>query len=318
MSSAPEGEKPADKPTAAGWIAEHISSQVRRTVVVTGANSGLGLETARALGGLGATVIMTARDVDRGERALAELLAEQPGAKLELRQLDLGDLDSVRRFADGVEELDVLVNNAGVMMPPHGRTAQGHELQFGVNHLGHFALTGLLLDKLAQAEEDPRVVTVSSGLHKRGRIHFDDLHGEHGYSRSKYYAQSKLANVVFGLELNRRLRANGLPIKSVLAHPGYAATNLQSTGPTGVGKLLLKVTTRLAAQDAAMGALPQLYAATGADVESGQFWGPDGRGESKGFPTLVEPLDAARDRELAKRLWDVSEQLTGVRIPLQP
>jgi len=314
MSSAIDGEKPG----AAEWVAGHISRQVRRTVVVTGGNSGLGLETVRALAGLGAKVIMTARDRERGERALEHLLAEQPAGTIELHQLDLADLDSVRRFADGVEELDVLVNNAGVMMPPHGRTAQGYELQFGVNHLAHFALTGLLLNKLAESDEDPRVVTVSSGLHRRGRIHFDNLHGEHGYSRSGYYSQSKLANVVFALELHRRLRASGLAIKSVLAHPGYAATNLQSAGPSGVARLMLKVGNRLMAQDAAMGALPQVYAAAGADVESGQFWGPDGRGESKGFPTLVEPLDSARDREVGKRLWAVSEELTGVPIPLAP
>lgn len=314
MTSAIDGEKPA----AAEWVAGHISRQVRRTVVVTGGNSGLGLETVRALAGLGAKVIMTARDRERGERALEQLLAEQPAGTIELRELDLADLDSVHRFAEGVEELDVLVNNAGVMMPPLGRTAQGFEQQFGVNHLAHFALTGLLLDKLALADEDPRVVTVSSGLHRRGRIHFDNLHGEHGYSPSGYYSQSKLANVVFALELHRRLRAAGSPIKSVLAHPGYAATNLQSAGPSGVARVMLKVTNRLMAQDAAMGALPQVYAAAGADVRGGQFWGPDGRGESKGYPTLVEPLDSARDRELGQRLWAVSEELTGVRIPLAP
>ena len=275
------------------------------------------METVRALGSLGATVIMTARDRDRGEKALDELAAEQPEAKFELRTLDLADLDSVRQFAGTIGELDVLINNAGVMMPPHGRTKQGYELQFGVNHLGHFALTGLLLDRLARSE-DGRVVTVSSALHKRGRIHFDDLNGEHDYGRTKFYSQSKLANVVFALELNKRLRSNGVPVRSVLAHPGYSATNLQSSGPTGVGKLLMKAGNRLFAQDAEMGALPQLYAATGADVESGQFYGPDGRGESKGFPTLVEPLDDARDRELGKRLWDVSEEMTGVRIPLAP
>jgi NAD(P)-dependent dehydrogenase (short-subunit alcohol dehydrogenase family) len=311
MSSTPD----AEKPSASGWIADHVSSQVGRTFVVTGANSGLGLETARTLGGLGANVIMTARDLGRGRRVLDDLRATQPEAKLELRELDLADLDSVREFAGNIGELDVLINNAGVMMPPHGRTRQGYELQFGVNHLGHFALTGLLLDRLARSQ-DGRVVTVSSALHKRGRIHFDDLHGEHDYGRTKYYAQSKLANVVFAIELNRRLRANSVPIRSVLAHPGYSATNLQSSGPTGVGKLLMKAGNRLFAQEAEMGALPQLYAATGADVESGQFYGPDGRGESKGFPTVVEPLDDARDRELGKRLWDISEELTGVHIPL--
>jgi NAD(P)-dependent dehydrogenase (short-subunit alcohol dehydrogenase family) len=313
MSSTAAGEKP----TAAGWISDHVSSQVGRTFVVTGANSGLGLETARALGTLGARVLMTARDRQRGEQAVELLRTEQPEGRFELFDLDLADLDSVRRFAAGIEEFDVLINNAGVMMPPRGNTVQGYEVQFGVNHLAHFALTGLVLEKMSRGR-DPRIVTVSSGLHKRGRIHFDDLHGEHGYSRTKYYAQSKLANVVFALELNKRLRANGVPLKSVLAHPGYSATNLQSTGPTGVGKLLMKVSTRLMAQEAAMGALPQLYAATGPDVEGGQFYGPDGRGESRGFPTLVEPLEAARDRELAKRLWDISEELTGVKIPLLP
>jgi NAD(P)-dependent dehydrogenase (short-subunit alcohol dehydrogenase family) len=313
MSSAPDDEKPS----ATRWIADHISSQVGRTFVVTGANSGLGLETVRALAGLGATVIMTARDHDKGERALEKLRGEHPDAKLELRALDLADLDSVREFAGTVDELDVLINNAGVMMPPHGRTRQGYELQFGVNHLGHFALTALLLERITRSA-DGRVVTVSSALHKRGRIHFDDLHGEHNYGRTKYYTQSKLANVVFALELNRRLRANGIPIRSVLAHPGYSATNLQSSGPSGMGRLVMKATTKIFAQDAEMGALPQLYAATGADVESGQFYGPDGRGESKGFPTLVEPVDDARDRELGKRLWDISTELTGVAIPLEP
>lgn len=313
MSKAPEG----GRPTADGWLADHVESQVGRVFVVTGANSGLGLETARALGALGATVIMTARDMAKGEQAVEELLADQPDARLELRQLDLADLDSVREFAEEVEHADVLVNNAGVMMPPHSRTVQGYELQFGVNHLAHFALTLLLFNVLLQSD-DPRVVTVSSGLHKRGRIHFEDLHGEQGYGRTKYYAQSKLANVVFGLELHKRLRANGIPMRSILAHPGYAATNLQVSGPKGLGKVALKFGNRFLAQDAAMGALPQIYAATGADVEGGQFIGPDGRNESKGYPTVVEPLDEARDRELARRLWDISQELTGVHIDLAP
>jgi NAD(P)-dependent dehydrogenase (short-subunit alcohol dehydrogenase family) len=307
----------ADRPSAADWLAGHISSQVGRTFVVTGANSGLGLETARALGATGATVIMTARDMEKGEAAVESLRAEQPQGNFDLRRLDLADLDSVREFAEGVAHVDVLVNNAGVMMPPRTLTEQGYELQFGVNHLAHFALTILLFNKLLQSE-GPRVVTVSSALHKRGRIHFEDLHGEHGYHRTKYYAQSKLANVVFGLELHRRLRAGGFALRSVLAHPGYAATNLQSAGPSGVSKLVMKMTNKVFAQDVTMGALPQIYAAAGADVESGQFWGPDGRNENKGFPALVEPLDEARDRELGKRLWDNSEELTGVHIDLAP
>ncbi|MFC4854831.1 oxidoreductase [Actinophytocola glycyrrhizae] len=313
MSKAAEG----DRPSAADWVAGHLSSQVGRVFVVTGANSGLGLETARSLGALGGAVIMAARDMEKGEAAVDSLRAEQPDGRFDLRHLDLADLDSVREFAAGVEHVDVLVNNAGVMTPPRSLTEQGYELQFGVNHLAHFALTILLFNTLLRGE-DPRVVTVSSTLHKRGRIHFEDLHGEHGYHRTKYYAQSKLANVVFALELHRRLRTAGFPLRSVLAHPGHAATNLQTSGPTGVGKLMMKMTNRVMAQDVATGALPQIYAAAGADVESGQFWGPDGRNEGKGFPALVEPLDEARDRELGKRLWDISEELTGVHIDLAP
>jgi NAD(P)-dependent dehydrogenase (short-subunit alcohol dehydrogenase family) len=311
MSKASE----VDRPTAADWLTGNISSQVGRVFVVTGANSGLGLETARALGSRGASVIMTARDMDKGEAAVEALRTEQPDSRFELRHLDLADLDSVRKFAAGIERVDVLINNAGVMMPPHTHTKQGYELQFGVNHLAHFALTLLLFNTLLQSE-DPRVVTVSSGLHHRGRIHFGDLHGNQKYSPTAYYSQSKLANVVFGLELHRRLRSNGFGMRSVLAHPGYTATNLQSSGPTGVSKLLMKVSNKVMAQDVTMGALPQIYAAAGADVESGQFYGPDGRNENKGYPTVVEPLVEARDRELGRRLWDVSEELTGVHIDL--
>ena len=311
MSKTPEG----DRPTAAGWLAEHLPDQSGRTFVVTGANTGLGYETARALAGLGGHVIMTARDRERGERAVDSVLDETPDATVELRLLDLADLDSVRAFAGSIRAVDVLINNAGVMAPPRTTTEQGHELQFGVNHLAHFALTGLLLRTLA-VSRDPRVVTVTSNLHKRGRIHFDDLAGEHKYNKNKFYSQSKLANVVFGLELHRRLRANGVAMSSVLAHPGFSATNLGShlSGPLAV---VARVGTMLA-QSAEMGALPQLAAAAGPDVESGQFLGPDGRGEMKGFPTLVEPLDAARDRELAKKLWDISEELTGVQFHLAP
>lgn len=311
MSKASE----VDRSSAADWLSSHVSSQVGRVFVVTGANSGLGLETVRALGSRGATVIMAVRDTEKGEAALESLRAEQPNSRFDLRHLDLADLDSVREFAARVDQVDVLVNNAGVMMPPHTLTKQGYELQFGVNHLAHFALTLLLFNTLLQSD-DPRVVTVSSGLHHRGRIHFGDLQGNQKYNRAGYYSQSKLANVVFALELHRRLRSNGFGMRSVLAHPGYSATNLQSSGPTGIGKMIMKMGNRFMAQDVTMGALPQIYAAAGADVESGQFYGPDGRGESKGFPTLVEPLVEARDRELGRRLWDVSSELTGVHIDL--
>jgi NAD(P)-dependent dehydrogenase (short-subunit alcohol dehydrogenase family) len=243
------------------------------------------------------------------------MAAEQPEAPIDARYLDLGDLDTVRAFAATVDSVDVLINSAGVMMPPRTVTKQGYELQFAVNHLGHFALTALLFDKL-RAGRDARVVTVTSRLHHRGRIHFDDLHGEHKYSRAGFYAQSKLANVVFGLELSRRLRAAAVPVRSVLAHPGFAQTNLASTGPTGLSRLAMQVGVKLIAQGAAMGALPLLYAATHPDVEGGQLIGPDGRTELKGYPTVVEPLDAARDRQLAKRLWEVSEELTGLKLDI--
>lgn len=306
-----------DVPTPADWVSGHVPSQVGRVFVVTGANSGLGLETTRVLGSLGATVIMGVRNMDKGAAAVEELTGDQPDGRFELRHLDLADLDSVRAFAAGVEKADVLVNNAGVMMPPHTHTKQGYELQFGVNHLAHFALTILLFNTLLQGE-DPRVVTVSAVVHRKGRIHFGDLQGNQNYHRMKYYAQSKLANVVFGLELHRRLRTNGFPMRSVLAHPGVTSTNLLSSGPSMVSRMVMKAGNRMVAQDVAVGALPQIYAAAGPDVESGQFYGPDGRNEAKGYPTLVEPKDEARDRELARRLWDVSEELTGVHIDLKP
>jgi len=301
------------------WTADLISSQAGRTFIVTGANSGLGFATTRELARHGAHVIMAVRNATKGEEALRTLRAAQPDARLELRLLDLSDLDSVRAFSTGIlanrVPVDVLINNAGIMMPPRSLTRQGFESQFGANHLGHFALTGLLLDTL-KAGRDARVVTVSSTLHRRGVIHFDDLTGERNYSPLAFYAQSKFANAVFGLELHRRLRAGRVPVKSILAHPGYSATNLQSTGPTGLLKLVLKFTNRVVAQGVEIGALDQLYAATDAKAESGQFIGPDGRGESRGYPTIVQPVESARDPDLGKRLWRVSEELTGVHFDI--
>jgi NAD(P)-dependent dehydrogenase (short-subunit alcohol dehydrogenase family) len=313
MNDTPEG----DSGSTGQWTAADIPGQIGRTFVVTGANSGIGFETTRALAARGANVIMAVRDEAKGDEALEKLRAEHPNASLELRYLDLADLTTVRSFAGGVRQVDVLINNAGVMMPPRTMTKQGYELQFGVNHLAHFALTALLFDTLRRGN-DPRVVTVTSRLHARGRMHYEDLHGEHKYSRMAFYAQSKLANVVFGLELHRRLRAAGVPMRSVLSHPGVVATNLQSTGPTGLTKVAAKLSSRLMAQTAEMGALPLLYAATNPNVESGQLIGPDARNELKGYPTVVEPLDAARDRQVARRLWDVSEELSGLRFDLAP
>jgi NAD(P)-dependent dehydrogenase (short-subunit alcohol dehydrogenase family) len=298
------------------WTAKDIPDQSGRVVVVTGANSGLGYETSLELARRRAHVILAARNPERGATAMARIREEVPDADVELRLLDTSDLDSVRAFADQVDSpVHVLVNNAGVMMAPRQLTKQGRELHFATNHLGHFALTGLLLPRLEDAaarDGDARVVTVTSTLHRGGRIDLDDLTGERSYKPTTAYAQSKLANVLFGLELDRRLRRNGSRVRSVLAHPGYAATNLQSAGPTGITKRMLEIGNVLMAQSAAKGALPQLYAATAPDVEGGQFIGPNGLGEQRGYPKVVQPAARARDQELARRLWSRSEELTGV------
>ena len=302
---------------AAKWSADQIPDQSGRTAVVTGANSGLGLVTARGLARAGASVVLACRDVRKGEAAAAEIGAAVPGARLEVAELDLSSLASVRRFAAalGVGELALLINNAGIMMTPQQQTGDGFELQFGTNHLGHFALTGLLLERLGRAGA-ARVVTLSSLEHKSGHIHFDDLQLVHGYAPRKAYQQSKLANAVFGLELDRRLRAAGSPVISVLAHPGYTATNLQSTGPTGVMKAFLAVGNRVFAQNAAQGALPTLYAATAPDVKGGDYYGPDGFQEMRGRPTHVKVIAEGSDPAVGRRLWELSEELTGVEYPL--
>ncbi|MEU2032671.1 oxidoreductase [Nocardia amamiensis] len=302
------------------WTSAQIPDQTDRTVIVTGANSGLGFETSKELARHGAHVIMTARDHARGAVAVDRLLCEQPKADVELRLLDLSDLDSVHAFAAEINAagvpVDVIINNAGVMWPPHTLTKQGVEMQFATNHLGHFALTGLLLNRLsesARAGRDARVVTVSSVEHRGGAILFDDLTGERAYDPRKYYSQSKLANVLFGLELDRRLRATGSQIRSVIAHPGYSATNLQTSGPTGFMKFFFgSIGNKLIAQPAAHGAWSEEYAATAPEVTGGQFIGPDGFNEYRGHPHVVQPDKPALDRDIARRLWAVSEQLTGV------
>jgi NAD(P)-dependent dehydrogenase (short-subunit alcohol dehydrogenase family) len=291
--------------------------------VVTGANSGLGLITARELARAGARVAMAVRDTERGEQAAESIRRDVPDARVEVTPLDLADLSSVRefaqRFAGENKGLDVLVNNAGVMAPPRRETADGFEMQLGTNHLGHFALTGLLLERLL-ARPDPRVVTVSSGAHRMGKIDFDDLQGERGYRRWARYGQSKLANLLFARELQRRAEDAGLPLRSVAAHPGYAATNLQSAAArtdrgvfTLFGNAVMAVTNRVLAQSDEMGALPLLYAATVPDVPGGSYVGPDRMFERRGYPTLVGSSDAGRDMDTARRLWEVSEELTGVR-----
>ncbi|WP_063726570.1 oxidoreductase [Streptomyces sp. RTd22] len=298
------------------WTAERIPDQSKRVVLVTGANSGLGLATTRALARKGAHVILAVRDEAKGRRAVAEITAEYPAAQLEVRQLDLADLESVRAFSEQLHadraHLDVLINNAGLMAPPRTLSPQGHEVQFAANHLGHFALTGLLLD-LLEAGDNPRVVTVSSPNHRQGTIFFDDLSGERKYSPMGYYNQSKLANAVFGWELHKRLTAAGSPVRSVLAHPGYTSTNLQTSSPVGMVKFLFGRLLLPLAQSPEQGALSQLYAATAPGVEGGQFIGPDGMAELRGAPKRVALAERASDAETCHRLWELSEELSDVR-----
>jgi len=301
------------------WTASQIPDQTGRSFVVTGANSGLGFETARQLAAHGGRVVLTSRSQSKGAEAIRRLGAAVPDAAVEHRVLDLADLDSVRAFAAAIvaDELavDVLVNNAGVMSPPRVVTSQGFESQFATNHLGHFALTALLFGTIREGR-DPRVVTVSSLEHRGGAIHFGDLTGEVSYSPRAFYQQSKFANVLFALELDRRVRAAGLPVRSVLAHPGWSSTNLQTSGPTGIMKQLMRLGNLVVAQSAERGALSQLYAAVDPAAESGRFYGPGGPGELRGYPREVQPVASAKNRETARRLWEMSEELTGVSFTL--
>ena len=304
----------------AHWTAADIPDESGRLAVVTGANSGLGLVTARELARAGASVVMAARDASRGTAAEAEIRRAVPNAELELMALDLADLGSVRAFADQLAArhagVDLLVKNAGVMALPYRKTADGFEMQLGTNHLGHFALTGRLLPALAPQPE-ARVVTVSSVAHRMGRIRFDDLQSERRYERWTAYGQSKLANLLFMFELGRHAAAAGLSLRSVAAHPGYADTNLQLAGPRMSGRGLMEraslLTNKLLAQSSERGALPTLYAATVPGLPSGSYVGPDGPFEARGHPRLVGASAPARDETTARRLWEVSEDLTGVR-----
>ena len=306
------------------WTAADIPDQSGRTAVVTGANSGLGLVTARELAREGAEVILACRNTAKGEEAAAAILQEVPGAGVDVRALDLAELASVHAFAEAqTAPVDLLVNNAGVMALPRRPTKDGFEMQFGTNHLGHFALTGLLLPQLLKTAE-PRVVTLSSTAHKMGRINFDNLQGERRYFRWSAYGQSKLANLLFAFELQRRADEAGLPLKSMASHPGYAATNLQTRGPEAGGLLtrledgLMAISNRVVAQSDEMGALPTLYAATVPDLPGGTYVGPDGFQEQRGHPVPVGSTGASKDRDAARRLWQASEELTGVSYDLAP
>ncbi len=293
------------------WTESDIGHQKGRTALVTGANSGIGLETARALAGAGATVILTARDSGKGDQARESILSTHPDARLEVEELDLADLTSIRRCTERVrgkhERLDLLINNAGVMMPPLSYTADGFELQFGTNHLGHFALTAQLFDLVANALNS-RVVTVSSLIHRSGQLNFDDLNWkERAYKTSQAYADSKLANLYFTLELARRLEDAGYSTLSTAAHPGFTGTNLSRHLP-GIGKLITKIVT----QSAPMGALPTLRAAVDPGADNGDYFGPASLGRTRGYPRKEKPAQRALDPAIAKRLWSESEALTGI------
>ena len=290
----------------ARWTAADLPDLHGRTTVVTGANSGIGLVTARQLARVGAHVVLAVRDEERGAAAAATI-----EGSCEVRRLDLADLASVREFAAGwTGDLEILIKNAGVMAVPKARTVDGFELQFGTNHLGHFALTNLLLPSITD-----RVVTVSSVAHRMGRITIDDLNWERRrYQTWGAYGQSKLANLLFTLELERRLTAAGSPVRAVAAHPGYAATNLQSHSSNPFTSAMMSIANTVIAQSDAQGALPTLYAAT-QDVPGAAYVGPDGFQETRGHPTLVSRSTAANDADMAARLWSESERLTGTTFP---
>jgi len=295
------------------WTAQDIPDQKGRVALVTGANTGLGFETARALAEHGATVVLAVRNVEKGKQAAARMTGD-----VTVLELDLASLESVRAAAAELhaehKSIDLLINNAGVMYTPRQTTRDGFELQFGTNHLGHFALTGLLLDLLLPVPGS-RVVTVSSVGHRiRAAIHFDDLQWERSYSRIGAYGQAKLANLMFTYELQRRLAPHGTT-RAVAAHPGLSSTALARNLP-GALRVFLPGFNLLFSQPAAMGALPTLRAATDPGVLGGQYYGPDGLGESRGHPHLVTSSDQSHDVTLQRRLWAVSEELTGVSFPV--
>jgi NAD(P)-dependent dehydrogenase (short-subunit alcohol dehydrogenase family) len=299
------------------WTTADIPDQTGRVAVITGANTGLGYETALALAAHGAHVVLAVRDLDKGKDAISRIVSQSPQADVALQELDLTSLESVRAASRQLrgdhDRIDLLINNAGVMYPPKSTTKDGFELQFGTNHLGHFAFTGLLLDRLLPVAGS-RVVTISSIGHRiRADIHFDDLQFDHGYNRVSAYGQAKLANLLFTYELQRRLASRGTTI-AVAAHPGGSNTELMRHLP-GWAASVYPVLAPIF-QDAAMGALPQLRAATDPAVQGGQYYGPDGFGQTRGYPKIVGSSKKSHDAGLQRRLWTVSEELTAVSYPL--
>lgn len=305
--------------TSSGWTTLDMPDLSGRTVVVTGANSGLGLASAEALARHGATVVMACRSPERGAAAQEQVAAVATGPEPQLLALDLADLEAVRTAAveltGRVDRVDVLMNNAGVMALPLARTPQGHEMQFGTNHLGHFAFTAGVLPLLLAAPS-ARVVTTSSMMHRVGGMRWEDLDWSTGYRKWPAYGQSKLANLLFTFELDRRAREAGASLEAMAAHPGYASTHLQAAGPELAGQAfsarVMGIANSIFAQSAEGGALPQLFAATSPDAMAGSYYGPDGFAEQRGHPRLVQPRKAALDPVSWDRLWTASEQLTGV------
>ncbi len=299
--------------TNGNWTTADIPDLTGKVAIVTGANSGIGYETAKALAEKGAAVVMACRNLEKAEAAASQIGRDAPGASLEIMRLDLADLASVRAFAEAFKaahaRLDLLINNAGVMIPPFTKTKDGFEVQFGANHLGHFALTGLLMDRLL-ATPGARVVNVSSSAHRMGSgtIDFDNLNAEKGYNPSGAYAQSKLANLLFTLELNRYFQETGAEALATSAHPGWTVTGLQ--------KGFMHMISRVLGQRPAMGALPTLQAAIDPEARPNDYFGPGGWMEMRGYPTRVQSNGASQDAALARRLWQVSEELTGVRYPV--
>ena len=301
-----------------GWAAAAMTPQAGKTILVTGANSGVGFQAARELARHGAQVLLGVRDVAKGEAARNKIAAELPQAQVAIVPLDMASLASIRGFAgefvSSGGKLDVLVNNAGVMaLPKREQTADGFERQFGTNHLGHFALTGLLMPALLRAQA-PRVVTVASLAHRNGKMEWDNLQSEKSYSPWGAYNLSKLANILFARELDRRAREAHSKLTSVAVHPGISRTNIAAPG-TDFKSRMARLIGPFLFQSDEMGALPTLYAATAAEAQGGQYIGPDGRGEAGGYPKVVQPRPQALDDQAGRRLWTVSEQLTGVVYP---
>jgi NAD(P)-dependent dehydrogenase (short-subunit alcohol dehydrogenase family) len=307
-------------PMSGKWTSSDVPDQSGRTAIVTGANTGIGFAAAAVLAGKGAHTVLAVRNPDKGNDAKARILAKNPDATVAVAQLDLTSLDNIRQAADQLRStyprIDLLINNAGVMYTDKQQTKDGFELQFGTNHLGHFALTGLLLDNMLGVDGS-RVVTVSSVGHRiRAKIHFDDLQLDRNYNRVEAYGQSKLANLLFTYDLARRLTANGAATAALAAHPGAADTDLLRNMPGGIRQVSQFFWTNFIAQNSDMGAEPTLRAATDPGAQNGQYYGPGGFGEQRGHPKVVASSAQSHNEDIQRRLWTVSEELTGVTFPV--